>query len=60
VEKLPPDNQYLDDSDPNKFVAKMGAEALYELLSKLDLNKESFDLRHKASTETSNSEKAKR
>jgi len=58
VEKLPPDNQYLDNSDPNKFVAEMGAEALYNLLSKLDLNKESFDLRHKASTETSQQRKA--
>ena len=58
VEKLPPDNQYLDDSDPNKFVAQMGAEALYNLLAKLDLNKESFDLRHKANTETSQQRKA--
>jgi DNA-directed RNA polymerase subunit beta' len=58
IEKLPPDNQYLDNSDPNKFVAEMGAEALYNLLAKLDLNKESFDLRHKASTETSQQRKA--
>ncbi|MCX6245391.1 MAG: DNA-directed RNA polymerase subunit beta' [Bacteroidetes bacterium] len=58
MEKLPPDNQYLDDSDPNKFVAQMGAEALYSLLAKLDLNKESFDLRHKAGTETSQQRKA--
>ena len=58
IEKLPADNQYLDDSDPNKFVAQMGAEALYNLLAKLDLNKESFDLRHKASTETSQQRKA--
>jgi DNA-directed RNA polymerase subunit beta' len=58
VEKLPPDNQYLDNSDPNKFIAEMGAEALYNLLARLDLNKESFDLRHKASTETSQQRKA--
>jgi DNA-directed RNA polymerase subunit beta' len=58
MEKLPPDNQHLDNSDPNKFVAEMGAEALYNLLSKLDLNKESFDLRHKAGTETSQQRKA--
>ncbi len=58
VEKLPPDNQYLDNSDPNKFIAEMGAEALFNLLAKLDLNKESFDLRHKASTETSQQRKA--
>jgi len=57
IDKLPPENQYLDDSDPNKFVAGMGAEALYDLLSRLDLDKESFDLRHKASTETSQQRK---
>ncbi|MCX6286837.1 MAG: DNA-directed RNA polymerase subunit beta' [Bacteroidetes bacterium] len=58
IEKLPQENQYLDDSDPNKFVAKMGAEALYELLSRIDLDKESYDLRHKANTETSQQRKA--
>jgi DNA-directed RNA polymerase subunit beta' len=35
LEKLPKENQHLDDSDPKKFVAKMGAEALWDLLSKL-------------------------
>ncbi|NQV02970.1 MAG: DNA-directed RNA polymerase subunit beta', partial [Bacteroidia bacterium] len=58
LEKIPQDNQYLDDSDPNKFIAKMGAEALCELLARLDLDKESFDLRHKANTETSQQRKA--
>ncbi|MDP4282020.1 MAG: DNA-directed RNA polymerase subunit beta', partial [Bacteroidota bacterium] len=58
VEKLPPDNQYLDDSDPNKFIAKMGAEALYDLLSRIDLDKESYELRHKANTETSQQRKS--
>ncbi|HNY03154.1 MAG TPA: DNA-directed RNA polymerase subunit beta', partial [Bacteroidales bacterium] len=58
MEKLPQENQYLDDDDPNKFVAKMGAEALSELLSKLDLDKESYDLRVKANTETSQQRKA--
>ena len=58
IEKLPPENQYLDNSDPNKFIAEMGAEALCALLAKLDLDKESFDLRHKASTETSQQRKA--
>jgi len=58
MEKLPQDNQYLDDTDPNKFVAKMGAEALSELLSRLDLDKESYDLRVKANTETSQQRKA--
>src|SRR5512135_3449546 len=36
LESLPKENQYLDDSDPNKFVADMGAEALYKLLSRID------------------------
>jgi DNA-directed RNA polymerase subunit beta' len=47
------DNHYLDDSDPNKFVAKMGAEALHDLLKDLDLDKLSRDLRLAADTETS-------
>ncbi len=47
------DNHYLDDADPNKFVAKMGAEALHDLLRDLDLNKLSNDLRIAAETETS-------
>jgi DNA-directed RNA polymerase subunit beta' len=47
------DNHYLDDSDPNKFIAKMGAEALHDLLKDLDLNKLSNDLRLAADTETS-------
>ncbi len=58
MDKLPQENQYLDDSDPDKFVAKMGAEALAELLSRIDLDKESFDLRVKANTETSQQRKA--
>ncbi|NBO60159.1 MAG: DNA-directed RNA polymerase subunit beta' [Flavobacteriia bacterium] len=47
------DNHYLDDSDPNKFIAKMGAEALHDLLRDLDLNSLSYDLRLAADTETS-------
>ncbi len=57
VEALPADNQYLPDSDPNKFIAKMGAEAIHDLLARLDLDQISFDLRHKASTETSQQRK---
>ncbi|TSA29363.1 MAG: DNA-directed RNA polymerase subunit beta' [Bacteroidetes bacterium] len=57
LDRIPPENQYLDDSDPNKFIAKMGAEALCDLLARLDLDKESFDLRHKANTETSQQRK---
>src|SRR5690554_5178662 len=58
LDSLPEDNKYLDDEDPNKFIAKMGAEALIELLRKLDLDKLSFDLRHTANRETSQQRKA--
>jgi DNA-directed RNA polymerase subunit beta' len=57
LENLPADNQNLDDSDPNKFIAKMGAEALYDLLARLDLDQMSFDLRHRAGNETSQQRK---
>ena len=58
LESLPVENQMLDEDDPNKFVARMGADALKELLSKLDLDQLSYDLRHKANTETSQQRKA--
>jgi DNA-directed RNA polymerase subunit beta' len=57
LERLPRENQYLEDKDPNKFVAKMGAEALEALLSRLDLDELSYSLRHKANTETSQQRK---
>ncbi len=57
LETIPPENQYLDDSDPNKFIAKMGAECLIELLSRIDLDALSYELRHKANTETSKQRK---
>ena len=57
LEKLPKENQYLEDNDPNKFIAKMGAEALYGLLERLDLDELSYSLRHKANTETSQQRK---
>ena len=57
AESLPQENQYLDDSDPNKFIAKMGAECLIDLLSRIDLEQLSFELRHKANTETSKQRK---
>ena len=57
LDALPKENQYLDDTDPNKFIAKMGAEALFELLKRLDLDSLSYDLRHKANTETSQQRK---
>ncbi|MBM3185562.1 MAG: DNA-directed RNA polymerase subunit beta', partial [Bacteroidetes bacterium] len=47
------DNHYLDDSDPNKFVAKMGAEALHDLLKDLKLDELSDGLRYQAENETS-------
>ena len=58
LETLPPENQHLDNTDPDKFIAKMGAEALHDLLSRLDLDKTSYELRHKANTETSQQRKA--
>ena len=48
MEQLPPENQFLDDNDPEKFIAKMGAECLIELLSRIDLEELSYELRHKA------------
>ncbi|MCX6294448.1 MAG: DNA-directed RNA polymerase subunit beta' [Bacteroidetes bacterium] len=57
LDTLPKENQYLDDNDPNKFIAKMGAEALQALLGRVDLDGLSFDLRHKANTETSQQRK---
>ena len=53
LDKLPKDNQSLDDSDPNKFIAKMGAEGIYGLLRNLNLDSLANKLRHKADTETS-------
>ena len=57
LDTLPKDNQYLDNEDPNKFIAKMGADALDMLLSRVNLDELSYDLRHKANTETSQQRK---
>ena len=57
MEFLPQENQFLEDSDPNKFIAKMGAECLIELLSRIDLDELSYELRHKANNETSKQRK---
>src|SRR5215475_2598238 len=57
LDTLPKDNQHLDDTDPNKFIAKMGAEALHDLLSRLKLDELSFALRHQANNETSQQRK---
>lgn len=53
LDELPSDNQYLEDTHPDKFIAKMGAEAVYDLLKRLDLKQLSYDLRYKADHETS-------
>ena len=57
LDTLPKDNQRLEDNDPNKFIAKMGAEAIYDLLLKLDLDSLSYELRHKASNDSSQQRK---
>ena len=57
LDRLPKDNQLLEDSDPNKFVAKMGAEAIYELLKDIDLDSLSYQLRHQADTDGSQQRK---
>ena len=57
LDKLPKENQLLEDSDPNKFIAKMGAEAVYELLKRIDLDDLSYKLRHQADTDGSQQRK---
>ena len=57
MENLPEGNDQLDDSDPNKFIVGMGSEALYKLLCELDLDQISFELRDRASKESSNQRK---
>jgi len=57
LDSLPKENSMLDDHDPNKFVAKMGAEALEDLLKRVNLDKLSYDLRIQAATETSQQRK---
>ncbi|NLA24629.1 MAG: DNA-directed RNA polymerase subunit beta', partial [Bacteroidales bacterium] len=58
LESLPKENQMLPDEDPTKFIAKMGAEAVFDLLQRLDLDKLSYDLRNAASNETSQQRKS--
>lgn len=58
LDKLPRENQYLEDNDPNKFIAKMGADALQMMLGRLDLDKLSYDLRDSAAKDTSQQRKA--
>jgi DNA-directed RNA polymerase subunit beta' len=58
LDTLPKDNQLLDDSDPNKFIARMGAEAIKDLLERIKLDELSFELRHQAANETSQQRKS--
>ncbi len=58
LDTLPKENQYLPDEDPNKFIAKMGAEAVHDLLLRIDLDSLSYTLRNSAATETSQQRKA--
>ena len=58
LETLPPENQQLDDEDPNKFIAKMGADAVRDLLMRLRLDELSYQLRNQAATETSQQRKS--
>ena len=57
LDNLPKENQMLEDSDPNKFIAKIGAEAVYDLLARLDLDSLSYELRHRANTDSSQQRK---
>ena len=57
LDAQPLENQYLSEDDPNKFVAKMGAEAIHSLLSKINLNDLSYALRDQAANETSQQRK---
>ncbi|WP_438966399.1 DNA-directed RNA polymerase subunit beta' [Flavobacterium sp.] len=57
LDTLPMENQYLDDNDPNKFIAKMGAECIMDLLARTDLETLSYQLRHAANNETSKQRK---
>ena len=58
LDALPKENQYLPDDDPQKFIAKMGADAVHDLLGLLDLDELSFSLRNAAANETSQQRKA--
>jgi DNA-directed RNA polymerase subunit beta' len=58
LDALPKDNQYLPDEDPNKFIAKMGAEAVEDMLGRINLDQLSYDLRNSAANETSQQRKA--
>ncbi|MFT7196489.1 MAG: DNA-directed RNA polymerase subunit beta', partial [Marinoscillum sp.] len=58
LDKLPRENQLMDNEDPQKFIAKMGADALEMLLARIKLDELSYELRHQAATDTSQQRKA--
>ncbi len=58
LDTLPKENQMLEDDDPTKFIAKMGAEAVRDMLTRLELDQLSYDLRHQAANETSQQRKS--
>src|SRR5690606_22234499 len=57
LETISKENQHLPDDDPNKFIAKMGAESVHALLSRLNLDELSYELRNAAANETSQQRK---
>ena len=57
MDSLPQGNEYLEDSDPNKFIAKMGAEAIYDLLVGIDLDSLSYELRDRANSDSAQQRK---
>ena len=57
IDHLPEDNEYLEDTDPNKFIAKMGVEAIYDLLVNIDLDSLSYELRDRANSDSSQQRK---
>jgi len=57
MDNLPDGNEYLEDNDPNKFIAKMGAEAIYDLLANIDLDSISYELRDRANSDSSQQRK---
>ena len=58
LDRLPQGNEYLDDNDPQKFIAKMGAEAVYDMLTKINLDELSYELRDRAQKDGSQQRKA--
>ncbi|PZF74719.1 DNA-directed RNA polymerase subunit beta' [Taibaiella soli] len=57
LDSISKENQHLPEEDPNKFIAKMGAEAVHTMLSRIDLDQLSYDLRNAAANETSQQRK---